>query len=30
MTGFRDPKYFNKCFQKQYNQSPSEYKANFQ
>jgi signal transduction histidine kinase/ligand-binding sensor domain-containing protein/DNA-binding response OmpR family regulator len=29
MTGFRDPKYFNKCFQKQYNQSPSEYKANF-
>jgi YesN/AraC family two-component response regulator len=30
MTGFRDPKYFNKCFQKQYTQSPSEYKANFQ
>ena len=30
MTGFRDPKYFNKCFQKQYNQSPSEFKANFQ
>jgi len=30
MTGFRDPKYFNKCFQKQYNQSPSDYKAKFQ
>ena len=25
MTGFNDPKYFSKCFKKQYGMSPSEY-----
>ena len=25
MTGFNDPKYFSKCFKKQFGISPSEY-----
>ena len=25
MTGFNDPKYFSKCFKKQFGMSPSEY-----
>lgn len=28
MTGFNDPKYFSKCFKKQYGMSPSEYYKN--
>lgn len=28
MTGFNDPKYFSKCFKKQYGASPSEYYKN--
>ncbi|GAA4115118.1 two-component regulator propeller domain-containing protein [Aquimarina addita] len=28
-VGFRNPKYFTKCFKKHYNQTPSEYAAKF-